>query len=158
MSSVNTIISKLTPKALAILVAFGLTLLAVILAVPVIRGVSVDLFGIKIGLKDKKHATIQTWDVKGDIYDDWTGQWQVNDRPEGFECIEPYGYSTQMAHCTAIFSGNLVAVRKYTIETLGDSKVCLYFGTRSGNRISGEMLCKDSYQLFPWSVIVSESP
>ena len=142
---------------MAILVAFGLILIAIILAISVIRGASVDLFWIKIGLKEKNYATTQTWDIKGGIYDDWTGQWQVNDRPEGFECIEPDGYTTRLAHCTAIVSGNRVAVKKITIETLGDSKVCLYFGTRSGNRISGEMLCNSSYQLFPWSAIVSEN-
>lgn len=158
MSSVDTIVSKLTPKALAILLAFALILLSIILAIPISNGVSVDLFGIKIGVKEKKQDIIQTWDITGGIYDDWTGQWQVNDRPEGFECIEPYGYSTQMAHCTAIFSGNLVAIRKYTIETLGDSKVCLYFGTRSGNKITGEMVCNNNYQLFSWSAIVSKNP
>ena len=156
MSLVNTIISKLTPKTLAMLLAFGLILIAIILAIPVIRGSSVDLFGFKIGPKEKIHATIQTWDIKGGIYENWTVQWQVNDRPEGFECIEPYGSGTRMAHCTAIFSENRVAVRKYMVEPLGGLRVCLYFGTRTGNKISGEMLCNDSSQLKSWSAIVSE--
>lgn len=54
MGSVSTIISKLTPKTLAILIALGFMLIAIVLSIAVFRGSSVSLFGIKIGQEQEK--------------------------------------------------------------------------------------------------------
>jgi len=141
------------------LMALAMAVLVIIYAYSLLTGNLITFWGKEFGVKhsgqkeDGIPNTTQTWTIKGGIYNDWTGQWQVNDRPEGFECIKPYGYSTYMANCSAIFSENRVAVRTYTVE---DGNVCLYFGTKTGNRISGEMLCKDNYELYSWSAIILE--
>lgn len=54
MGSARTIISKLTPKTLAILVAFGFMLIAIVLSIAVFRGSSVSIFGIRIGQEQKQ--------------------------------------------------------------------------------------------------------
>ena len=62
---INVILSKLTPRSLAILVAFGLILIALILSIAVFRGSSVNLFGIEISpMKEKGY---ETWTIEGDI-------------------------------------------------------------------------------------------